>query len=348
VVTASPDSVLDAPSGAAADAAAAEPSADNATGSVIPTQPEKGASPIAGQTGAFTPSSAMAAGEALPALEPRSPVPPTIPAEYASGMREALRLIRLWWWNYRQMVEPLYVRDFERWIIGRFGEMESQIKYRSQEPGMDTERIAAMYAACAGLSTEQLVRVPKLWGSLQEHFEECDRLRQRIADMESMLMDASTLEERYQAAKAQITAQGDCIADLRRQLSKVAEERDAAQEQSRLGAITQALNKDRSSEDCRCTYCEQLKDKTQVEEPDGCPRCGFVGRQAAIACACYDDYCYGAGAGDNGRGCFHGALSCPVCDDGETDAWEIVREIRAIVTGDVASQLVGEGEGDAH
>lgn len=43
----------------------------------------------------------------------------------ADGMREALRLMRLWWKNYQRMENPLMLRDTERWIEGRFNELEA-------------------------------------------------------------------------------------------------------------------------------------------------------------------------------------------------------------------------------
>lgn len=101
------------------------------------------------------------------------------------------------------------------------------------------------------------------------------------------------------------------------------------------------LNKERESgEDlCSCAFCKIAIERGQQSLPDAtpvvCRYCGYSGPMNALACACYDSHCRGAGANSNGAGCPHGALVCPVCNDneGEVDPWEIIREIRNAVGG---------------
>ncbi len=79
----------------------------------------------------------------------------------------------------------------------------------------------------------------------------------------------------------------------------------------------------RSVEDCGCALCENRK-----AHPFSCSLCGYEGRPATMGCTCYDDFCQGGGAG-----CFHGAIVCPVCDDGEgdVDPWDMIKRLRAEV-----------------
>lgn len=95
--------------------------------------------------------------------------------------------------------------------------------------------------------------------------------------------------------------------------------------------IEQLLNKSRVSENCKCRNCKKL-DRVKI-----CKFCGFEGEFAALKCECYDYSCGGRGNNSNGAGCFHGDLTCPVCDnlEGDVNAWDIIKEIRTILKTEV-------------
>ena len=76
-----------------------------------------------------------------------------------------------------------------------------------------------------------------------------------------------------------------------------------------------------SDDVCNCFGC--LAGITQaVADGWRCDWCGYSGRPVALRCECYDTACQGHVA------CLHGALVCPICDDGEVDAWGILRRLQ--------------------
>lgn len=94
-----------------------------------------------------------------------------------------------------------------------------------------------------------------------------------------------------------------------------------------IDAIRAVLDRNRATDTCDCQRCTEAIKRSSSGKP--CSECGYNGPLVAAACACYDYTCPG---GDNrGAGCFHGALFCPACDGMEVDAWEIIREIRAVL-----------------
>jgi hypothetical protein len=87
--------------------------------------------------------------------------------------------------------------------------------------------------------------------------------------------------------------------------------------------IRRVLSRTLVSDVCHCIRCEETIEKAQGW---ACETCGYTGKPVAISCQCYDTMC--PGSGRNGAGCPHGALVCPVCDDGEIDVFALLREIR--------------------
>lgn len=89
---------------------------------------------------------------------------------------------------------------------------------------------------------------------------------------------------------------------------------------------------------CDCPACRKVK--AAYAEKHGvyhCEQCDYRGPIGTVACQCYDYSCRGAGEDARGTGCPHGFGTCPVCWDGERDAWEVVRAMRAALE---------EGDGD--
>lgn len=73
-------------------------------------------------------------------------------------------------------------------------------------------------------------------------------------------------------------------------------------------------------------YCECDRCRKAAELPIACETCGYIGTPLMFACCCYDYTC--AGGDSRGSGCPHGSATCPVCQEGETDPWEIIRALR--------------------
>lgn len=93
---------------------------------------------------------------------------------------------------------------------------------------------------------------------------------------------------------------------------------------ARVQRVEAAMNKRRSGDDCGCFDCTQIVSEHHESKPT-CETCGYAGRPVALECACYDRSC---SPHANGSGCAHGAVVCPVCDDGE-ELLTIVRDVRA-------------------
>lgn len=51
--------------------------------------------------------------------------PPIDSASFSAGIAEALRLLWLWWGQYCRTSNPVYRRDFERWIEARLNLLET-------------------------------------------------------------------------------------------------------------------------------------------------------------------------------------------------------------------------------
>lgn len=91
-------------------------------------------------------------------------------------------------------------------------------------------------------------------------------------------------------------------------------------------AVREALNRDRSAENCNCPACEDIKDEVPNFK---CEYCGYRGRPATARCACYENTC---NSNRPGSGCFHGAVFCPACAGGEKLP-ELIADVRAVLDG---------------
>lgn len=86
---------------------------------------------------------------------------------------------------------------------------------------------------------------------------------------------------------------------------------------------------------CECDGClahiEEFGEKV-------CKTCGYKGRYVAIACACYDGWC---SPDHPGSGCPHGALTCPVCQEGEADVdpWRCLGAIQLAMRGEAPEEI---------
>lgn len=86
---------------------------------------------------------------------------------------------------------------------------------------------------------------------------------------------------------------------------------------------------------CECDGClahiEEFGEKV-------CETCGYKGRYVAIACACYDGWCR---PDHPGSGCPHGALICPVCQEGEADVdpWRYLGAIQLAMRGEAPEEI---------
>lgn len=91
-------------------------------------------------------------------------------------------------------------------------------------------------------------------------------------------------------------------------------------------------------EDCHCGNCSRARreavERTKADDPPfQCEYCGFEGVPAYVECACYDYSCAGVNGGGRGSGCFHGCMTCPVCNEGETSAGEVLLPLYEAVYG---------------
>jgi len=80
--------------------------------------------------------------------------------------------------------------------------------------------------------------------------------------------------------------------------------------------------------ECECEECEKVKDLAQQSDWS-CEQCGFSGRPNTVECACYESFC---NLGSPGLGCWHGLLTCPLCEDGERALTDFLPELLARVT----------------
>lgn len=98
---------------------------------------------------------------------------------------------------------------------------------------------------------------------------------------------------------------------------------------------------------CECDGCLGVIRETGEKT---CHRCGYHGRFAAIACVC-DEICDPIQA--SSASCPHGALKCPVCEDGEADVdpWRYLRAIQMAMRGEptqaIGKMLRGEPDEEA-
>jgi len=70
-------------------------------------------------------------------------------------------------------------------------------------------------------------------------------------------------------------------------------------------------------DECRCPECVEIIELA-IAGDWHCEVCGYQGEPTTYECACYDHHCNPTA---RGSGCPHGAITCPLCDDGErTDA----------------------------
>jgi hypothetical protein len=108
--------------------------------------------------------------------------------------------------------------------------------------------------------------------------------------------------------------------------------KDGYLEIKQINDIKAILNKSNGEiKNCPCTNCDKLR-----KEPDfatfECEDCGYKGPPFLFECECYDDHCGGLGAQSNGADCLHGYTFCPVCEDGNVDFSEMIKEIRNVLT----------------
>jgi hypothetical protein len=66
-------------------------------------------------------------------------------------------------------------------------------------------------------------------------------------------------------------------------------------------------------DECGCGDCRKIVDEA-IQGNWHCEVCGYDGEPVTMECACYDFHCNPTA---RGAGCFHGGLTCPLCDDGD-------------------------------
>lgn len=90
-----------------------------------------------------------------------------------------------------------------------------------------------------------------------------------------------------------------------------------------LAKVKAILTRKHTDDTCACERCSKTITESGRQK---CDTCGYNGYFLALACGCYDSGC--AGSGHNGAGCPHGSLTCPCCNEGEVDPWEIIKKLR--------------------
>lgn len=96
-----------------------------------------------------------------------------------------------------------------------------------------------------------------------------------------------------------------------------------------LDDVKELLRVPPETENCPCDGCQKI---VEQRGPVQC-ECGYVGTLVAVECACYDENALYCRPTSRGSGCFHGCLTCPWCDGGERDGFEVLEAIRDAVIG---------------
>lgn len=112
---------------------------------------------------------------------------------------------------------------------------------------------------------------------------------------------------------------------------------ELAEAKEKLKELREILTRKRTEDTCQCDRCLQA---IREHGPLVCKTCGFRGEPVSIGCQCYDHFC--SGGTSAGSGCPHGAITCPVCDDGNGDfePFAVMRELNAALSANETKEVV--------